>query len=808
MSRRLAVWPNIIVLVALFLASLAGRAGRDVLAEEPTDSRTLEERVLEEAARNLGWPTEVGRTALVRSGGDSEVLFMLWPPESAVRFFARPVYSATNGGSYEEETIQYLRVLNLGEAGCREFIDKLVENGFAHSSYQGREGVVVRHGDQICDPGGLLGFLMEFIRKLLEEFLKSLMEEGWEMSDDDCAEADAGMIVWTCGSYAFVARDDTGQGAEDDMAAALYVAAQRQSLCDLGDTLVILAGADDQLGGQPLAVYQKMGQDVNSYYGQNAYGRVALSYSYMDADGDAGAADWYSLGPTIGAWANHERDFAMAAVKKAFEGGAPRDELNLARVIVVYAGPSKQANAANGVFSTLCCWPNNGQWFDIEVGPEGSKAHVFAGSLIMVAEQDGLGLWTHEVGHSLFSHNVLWNKYYRVSDRYNYAEPWGQYGNINNWGLMGAGNWWGDPTASVPVHMDGFTKESAEWLTYLDAELGRDYTLTALERQRSGGTVLRIDDPQSADPRRFLILEARDSTAAYGAPESGVVLYLVSWAGGHDHHVVNAITPDKGGTTGVGPAARVYWRPTFRGAGDPAAPTMRRWPAAKLEWTLKSESTANGYSAVVCTNVYTPANLVGAVVGPAGAPAVPPPAGGAGSSGPNNGVVATGPYLPLPDIDLHAYDDQGRHVGLDYRTGEYEAQIPGAEFSGDLKDAEEWIYVPEGTKVRFEVSAFKTEQFLQANRQYSETIRPKTYETTYQRIDEQGVLTAAKGGKERIAAGEQAELEGPDAPGLKYRPVRSAGYGKNLPENLYLAGLLIAIVAMGLIGWVVALARR
>ncbi|MFH1086033.1 MAG: hypothetical protein V1772_09755 [Chloroflexota bacterium] len=800
MSNRPSIWPNIVVLVAVLLASLAGGATRGALAQDPTDSRTVEERVLEEAARNLGWPTAVGRTTLARPDRDSEALFMLWPPGSAIRFFARPVYSVTNGGSIEEDTIQYLRVLNLGEAGCREFIDKLVENGLTHSSYQGREGVVQRKGDRICDPGGLLGFLMEVIRTLLEPIFGE--------SDDDCATVTTGSIIWTCGGYAFVARDDTGQGGEDEMAAALYLAAQRQGLCDLGDTLVILAGADDQLGGQPLATYQKMAQDVNSYYGQNAYGRVALSTMFMDADGDAGAADWYSVGPSIGAYANHERDFAIDAVKKAFEAGAPRDELNLARVIVVYSGASLQADPANGTFITQLHLPPNAQWFDIEVGPEGSKAHVFAGSLIMVAEQDGLGLWTHEVGHSLYSHHVLLGQYYRIADRYNYAQPWGQFGDINNWGLMGAGNWWGDPEASAPVHMDGFTKESAEWLNYLDAELGRDYTLTALERQRFGDTVLRIDNPLTADPREFLILEARDRTVAYGAPESGVVLYQVSWSRMHIHHVVNSIAPDTGGTSGVGPAGRAYRRPTFRGAGDPAAPNTRRWPIAKLEFTLKSESMANGYSAVVSTNVYTPANLVGAVVAPAGPPAVPPPAGGAGSSGPNNGAVATGRYLPLPDIDLHAYDDQNRHVGLNYQTGEYEAQIPGAEFSGDLKDAEEWIYVPEGTSVRFVVSAFKTEQFLQANPQYTETIRPERYETTYQHIDAQGVISAAKGGKGRIEAGERAALEGPDAPGLKYRPVRSAGYGRNLPENLNLAALLAAIVAMGLIGWIVALARR
>jgi len=195
-------------------------------------------------------------------------------------------------------------------------------------------------------------------------------------------------------------------------------------------------------------------------------------------------------------------------------------------------------------------------------------------------------------------------------------------------------------------------------------------------------------------------------------------------------------------------------------------------------------------------------------VAPAGPPAVPAWAGGnAGSDGPN-GVVATGAYLPLPDIDLHAYDDQGRHVGLNYDTEEFEAQIPGADFSGDLKDDAEWIYVPEGTKVRFEVSSEKTAQFLALNPQYKETIRPERYETRYQKIDENGVITEAKGTKGEIKAGAEAKLEGPEAPGLNYKPLRSPGYGRNLPENLALAALIAAIVVMGLIAWVVVLVRR
>ena len=69
--------------------------------------------------------------------------------------------------------------------------------------------------------------------------------------------------------------------------------------------------------------------------------------------------------------------------------------------------------------------------------------------------------------------------------------------------------------------------------------------------------------------------------------------------------------------------------------------------------------------------------------------------------------------VQLPDLDLHAYTDDGRHVGLNYVTGEFENQL-SADASGDQFNGQEWIVVPANTEgVHFLVSGFKTLQFLQ-----------------------------------------------------------------------------------------------
>ncbi len=69
-----------------------------------------------------------------------------------------------------------------------------------------------------------------------------------------------------------------------------------------------------------------------------------------------------------------------------------------------------------------------------------------------------------------------------------------------------------------------------------------------------------------------------------------------------------------------------------------------------------------------------------------------------------------------PDVDLHVYCDDGRHVGTNYATGEYENQITGALASGDQAGAPEWIYLPEGAEnCHYVVSARDNARFLAEN---------------------------------------------------------------------------------------------
>ncbi len=85
--------------------------------------------------------------------------------------------------------------------------------------------------------------------------------------------------------------------------------------------------------------------------------------------------------------------------------------------------------------------------------------------------------------------------------------------------------------------------------------------------------------------------------------------------------------------------------------------------------------------------------------------------GAGGSSGGGGSVAYTSGTLMSP-AHLHAYDEQGRHVGLT-ADGRVEIGIPGATFLGpeETTGLPETIYVPGDAPVRFEVQGYKEGKF-------------------------------------------------------------------------------------------------
>jgi M6 family metalloprotease-like protein len=99
--------------------------------------------------------------------------------------------------------------------------------------------------------------------------------------------------------------------------------------------------------------------------------------------------------------------------------------------------------------------------------------------------------------------------------------------------------------------------------------------------------------------------------------------------------------------------------------------------------------------------------------------------------------------------DLHLSCPDGRHVGLNYETGEFESQVEGAIVSGPMGGAPEWIYVPSvpgNAGCRHYVSSRRVQDWLAAHPAEAALIpdATETYELYARTIDPAaGIMTSA-----------------------------------------------------------------
>jgi hypothetical protein len=331
-----------------------------------------------------------------------------------------------------------------------------------------------------------------------------------------------------------------------------------------GSTLVVLAQTDDARGATRVEHFRELAAEANRYYALNSYGRVAFDLRFADADGQAGDADWFTVGPRLAAYAADPYTLGAAAVVAALSGGDLPPAVTLERAIVVYPSAGQQAQQRRSL-GPACYSPEEGATFVVR-GAWG-MTEVRLGQVILVSDAEPLGTWVHELGHTLPAPGGQ-TATGHLGDRYRDARAPARGGELDAWDLMGLGNLWGSPRGAAPTHMSSYTKMLAGWLRPWRADLDRDIPLSALEGQRAGDGVLVLDNPSNDDPGSYYILEARDAEAPFGAPESGVMLYYVSGGGAAGKTVVDALGPQFGDPRGRR-GGQDYQRPTLYGAASP-----------------------------------------------------------------------------------------------------------------------------------------------------------------------------------------------------------------------------------------------
>jgi hypothetical protein len=162
--------------------------------------RARAEAVLNEAARQLRWPTrtfhpgDTPSTALgiSPSGQDLEA-------DKAVIVFDDP-------------------------AAASALLATIYENGIPREEFHGKPAAIARQGQRICEAGGIVGMILGFV-KWVAKMIKPDVDERLI-----CLEA-SGTVTWKCGDTLFIVGSPDADDNSRQIAEAVYARAEAHGLC-------------------------------------------------------------------------------------------------------------------------------------------------------------------------------------------------------------------------------------------------------------------------------------------------------------------------------------------------------------------------------------------------------------------------------------------------------------------------------------------------------------------------------------------------------------------------------------------------
>jgi len=494
--------------------------------------------------------------------------------------------------------------------------------------------------------------------------------------------------------------------------------------------------------------YEDLAHCVVDYHKENSFGTVNLNFTIYDNEGA-----WFETDRTEKNYYALERIFVRDALQLATSKNL--DLLDKDMVIVVHSGTSSQRQKKGSKFTTST-WPPDSQ-------PLGSPPYK-----IITAEDDPVGIWAHEIGHVLGIQLTPENT--AVPDLY-------KMGDVKKWDVMGTGSW--NEGGANPPYMSSYTKEFLGWLHYdiHPKSAYGEHWINSLETSNYGDSVFRynVSDDINDASHKYYILEARNrdlktwDSSLPGLPVVGdkhLVLYYVDTKGLSEYGYVlegtdsyqkgmmwnqyRSITipgnnPEGGMNDGIlSPSINETYRDLdnlvkFSAITDRSVDS-RYEMQARIEEITNDSFNDQLWGAVLRPGSFLMDKIKGFLRLNA------PP------------LASTN----LPDLDLHLYTDDGKHIGMNYATGEYEVEIVDAIVSGDNQDAPEWIFVPqEVTNYHFVVSSFDNQQFLEEHPEIAQELddTTDTYEVYARHIDPAGTITTSETITEDIALGENLQQD-------------------------------------------------
>jgi len=402
---------------------------------------------------------------------------------------------------------------------------------------------------------------------------------------------------------------------------------------------------------------------------------------------------------------NRENEFTVDCISKADADGVFG---SFDIVVCVHPGYDEAQTGSGGSQNDM--WS---QYFDNDLTtPNG----YLIKNRIVLAEMDPMGTWAHEIGHALGK--VLTGSYLR--DRYGSAGN----GEVGDWDLMGSGNWRVGGVGDRPSQMSAYSKKSLGWINPKVEGYGT-YELNSIETLAQGDSQNVLIFYPGGLPFKpgsmYYLIESRTAISSYGrwenewwAPDSGIVLYEIT------ERALPPLTNSPDFVNKITISNRNLDEATLKSDGD-----FYVDPFSLVNFSFVQRGPKiDGYYSKVSINPWTPINLLGVKLSQAISQISIP--------------LVDSNLAVAPDLDLHAFTSDGKHIGMNYSTGVYEDQVAGSVASGGLVGTDEWIFVPLDVNATYAVSSHDTGEFLKAYPQYQTQFQQQSFNVTYIYFDQAG----------------------------------------------------------------------
>ena len=473
--------------------------------------------------------------------------------------------------------------------------------------------------------------------------------------------------------------------------------------------------------------FQNIAEQINDYYMEASYGQVALNMYIYPEDGTRFQLPNDFLHYILMGKAGID-EFIHDTLDIIYERKQMDAEIDYTsfdnyvqngKGTVILVDSIQNPNQLSALFihakdGRLGKTGTNG-WLDKYGNDFEKKVDYTTIDVIYMPESANFGTWPHEIGHFL-GKGLITSAYQTFKD-YTWALPdlYGfssSFGDVEGFGIMGYGH------LSIPlipnydgyVHPCSFSKEWLDWLEYDEhkhPDFDSDNWINSLGTMDRADQIFvyNVSDVSLIEDNSYYILEVRSNNPTYsdwdimaGPIEDyagGLVIYKVDTIyiqSNLDRFPRRIINLARTNTDDLGYLVLNSDLDTWIDVPN------------NVNFTVLDERAINGnYEMQLEIKAAAVSNLRGAVLdSDANLLSLTEPI----SEVPSYSNAST------PDLDLHAYTVDGRHVGMNYTSGEYEVEISGAYATGDLWNGEEWIFVPENENVSFTVCAKDNEVFF------------------------------------------------------------------------------------------------